>query len=369
MAVPKSVLWEREPHTAAKHALLNRYLQAWFPIMAKHFGSAGITFADAFAGPGEYTNSRESSPTIAMSNALRAEVSQFRTPNRLLFLEAEADRAKHLHDGLIEWFPTEHRPPSLDVNVVHGRCEVDLLTELSRIGAWQGPIFVNLDGWGVDTPYDVVRRIGAQPSSEVLVTFQDQWFTRFATLQEQPAGDRVFGDSEWREVTTLPTESKKAFLVTAYRKRLNAAGFKLTLTFEMVDEGGHALFLVFGTTNDKGFEKMKDALWAVDPVAGGRFRDPRDPQQLSFDMTTPDFSPLRHEFVRLMTLHGTIDLAALARHALLETIYKPSHAKVAIDELLANGIVRQVSTGRSSEQKVYGLANGGRTAERQSTLF
>ncbi len=70
MAVPTDVLWERDPHTAAKHTLLRRYLSAWFPIMAAQFRDTGITFLDAFAGPGEYTNSQESSPAIAMTQAM-----------------------------------------------------------------------------------------------------------------------------------------------------------------------------------------------------------------------------------------------------------------------------------------------------------
>ncbi|MCY3924683.1 MAG: hypothetical protein OXG52_04105 [bacterium] len=35
MAVPTGILWERDPHTAAKHTLLRRYMLAWFPIMAE----------------------------------------------------------------------------------------------------------------------------------------------------------------------------------------------------------------------------------------------------------------------------------------------------------------------------------------------
>ena len=44
MAVPTGILWERDPHTAAKHTLLRRYMSAWFPIMAKQFRNTGITF-------------------------------------------------------------------------------------------------------------------------------------------------------------------------------------------------------------------------------------------------------------------------------------------------------------------------------------
>ena len=48
----------------------------------------------------------------------------------------------------------------------------------------------------------------------------------------------------------------------------------------MRDEGGRELWLLFGTSSLLGVEKMKDAMWAVDPVYGVRYRDPRDPAQM-----------------------------------------------------------------------------------------
>ena len=34
MAKPMQSLWEIEPHTKAKHEILKRYLDAWFPLRA-----------------------------------------------------------------------------------------------------------------------------------------------------------------------------------------------------------------------------------------------------------------------------------------------------------------------------------------------
>ena len=34
MTAPKTTVWELEPHTRAKHAILRRYLQAWTPILS-----------------------------------------------------------------------------------------------------------------------------------------------------------------------------------------------------------------------------------------------------------------------------------------------------------------------------------------------
>ena len=111
-------------------------------------------------------------------------------------------------------------------------------------------MFANLDGWGVDTDYEIVQRIAQQQSSEVLVTFEDQFFIRFANGQQE-AGERVFGHSDWRRVDRLPTAEKQPFLLEMYREGLHSAGFPYVLTFEMIDEGGHSLHLFFGTsTND-----------------------------------------------------------------------------------------------------------------------
>ena len=61
----QDVIWPIEPHTKAKHGILRRYLQAWFPIIA-FSGSPRLVYVDGFAGPGEYDGGEEGSPAIAM---------------------------------------------------------------------------------------------------------------------------------------------------------------------------------------------------------------------------------------------------------------------------------------------------------------
>ena len=176
MAVPTGTLWERDPHTAAKHTLLRRYMSAWFPIMASQFRDIGITFFDGFAGPGEYTNAKDSSPTIATEQALRSEVTRHSTQTRLIFVEEHLGRSEHLRNLLNTRFPLSRRPPGLVMSVHRGKCG-DLFEQvIAEVGGWDGPVFANLDGWGVDTDYEIVQRIGQQQSSEVLITFEDQFY-------------------------------------------------------------------------------------------------------------------------------------------------------------------------------------------------
>ena len=354
MAVPTGILWERDPHTAAKHTLLRRYMSAWFPIMAKQFDEIGITFFDGFAGPGQYTNAQESSPAIAMEQALRPEVTRWGTQKRLVFVEVDRGRAEHLESLLDARFPLATRPPGLVMRVHRGKCG-DLFDQvIAEVGGWDGPVFANLDGWGADTNYEIVQRIAQQQSSEVLVTFEDQFFIRFAK-GEQQAGERVFGHSDWRRVDQLPTAEKKPFLLDLYREGLHSAGFPYVLTFEMIDEGGHSLHLFFGTTNKVAVRKFKDGLWEVDGVSGQKFRDPRDPNQMSFDILRPDFTPLESRILGLLDGRD-YSMAELCEDALLETIYRETDVKPAVDRLVDQRKVDQVSTGRSYADRVLRLA-------------
>ena len=330
-------------------------MSAWFPIMASRFRDTGITFFDGFAGPGEYKNSRDSSPTIAMDQALRDAVTRYGTQTRLIFVEADRRRFEHLENLLDSRFPLTIRPSGLVVRVRHGKCDDLFERAIAEVGGWDGPVFANLDGWGADVDYGIVQQIAQQPSSEVLVTFKDQFFIRFAG-GGQRAGERVFGHSDWRSVDQLPTaDEKRTFLMGLYREALHSAGFPHVLTFEMIDEGGHSLHLFFGTTNGTAVEKFKDGLWAVDGVCGQRFRDPRDPNQMSFDILRPDFTPLES---RILELLGRRDhtIAELCEDALFETIYKETHVKPAVERLIKKRKVDQVSTGRSYADRMLRLA-------------
>lgn len=322
--------------------------------MARQFQNVGITFLDGFAGPGEYTNSSESSPVIAMEQAMRFDVTRWGTSTRLVFIEEHLGRSEHLQSHLDKRFPPTARPRSLKVRVHHGECAAVYQRAVADVGGWSGPVFANLDGWGVDTDYAVVRRIASHPSSEVLVTFQDQFFVRFFD-GDQEAGERVFGHSNWRSVGKLSTTEKRSFLLDLYRNGLHSAGFDYVLTFEMIDEGGHSLHQFFGTNSDVAVRKFKDGLWEVDGISGQRFRDPRDPNQLAFDILEPDFRPLENRVLERLD-ESEQSLADLRRYALLETIYKETHVTRVVDALVEQEIVDKVRTGRSYEERVFARA-------------
>jgi three-Cys-motif partner protein len=309
-----------------------------------------VTFFDGFAGPGEYKKGEEGSPIIALRQVLdRPELLRLRKPVRFVFIEAHTGRVEHLRKLIASKFS------SLDACIVvvppyHGRCEELAESALRDAGAWGQPIFANLDAWSLDVPLDLIRRIGRNRASEVLITFPSLWFRRFAKVQDTEKGDQWFGSRSWRAVEQIEsTEAKKRFLVDEYRRTLSKAGFPMTLAFEMLDEDGSEIFLVFGTANKLGLERMKDAMWKVDPVYGLQFRDPRDPLQSAFAIDDADLSPLLRSLRERLAERAPQSVKALKDFTLLETTYRPPHAATALRTLRDRDELELKPPGRITE--------------------
>jgi hypothetical protein len=168
-------------------------------------------------------------------------------------------------------------------------------------------------------------------------------------------------------VQEQPPGQKKAFLLNQYVASLGQAGFRYTLVFEMVDEGGHSLFLLFGTSHERGLHVMKDAMWKVDPFSGVRYRDPRHEGQLLLDLKLePDTQPLQETIVDHLATSGPNTVDGLRRLALLNTVYRPEHVRTALRSLIRENRVCAASrTDRLTATTVIELS----PTRRQRLLF
>jgi len=349
MAVPESTVWDRDPHTEAKHRVLRGYFDAWYPIMLSTFPR--LTVFEGYAGPGVYTKGEDGSPVIALRALIeRPELLDGGRAVLFVFIEEREDRLQKLQEVIRQEFP--HLPSGVRIDFHHESCERSWETALEQAGAWRMPIFANLDPFGPGVPYTLVERLGANLSSEVLVTFMSDWLRRFWSLEELDDGDVQFGSNAWRTVGSLEDpQEKELFLVEEYRTTLQRAGLGLNAPFRLTDEGGHSFYLIFGTSHRRGLERMKDSMWRTDPVTGVRFRDPRDPDQgvLDFGRPEPDVSPL----IRMLTNELANDPSAsqtvgeLKNFALFSTGFRPPHASTAIRRMIEREeLVRDPAKGQ-----------------------
>lgn len=331
MAVPSELLWPRDPHTEAKHRVLRGYLDAWWPILLSRYPR--VTYAEGYAGPGEYEGGEDGSPVVALRSLLeRDDLDLEGRQAHVVLVEKREDRLHHCLEQI-----DERLGPLPDAITLHprvGRCEEDLLAVLRQSDAFGSPILVNLDPFGPGVPYDVIREMADNPSSEVLISFMVQWFIRFPENTDLGHGDRQFGTDAWREVTEVPTEEKRRWLTDLYRQRLHDAGFDHTAWFDLVDESGQAFSLIFATTSRKGLRKMKESFWRVDPVRGIQFRDPRDPGQLAFDISEdPYLVPLQNLLTERLDGRPQVLVKDLRDWTLEETVFLPTHAMVVLRDL------------------------------------
>ncbi|MGW6309054.1 three-Cys-motif partner protein TcmP [Streptomyces niveus] len=343
MAVPKEAVWERDPHTAAKHDLLKRYLEAWAPILLSRHDV--ITYAEGFAGAGIYKGGEPGSPMIAydvFAGALRTYPKRM----HMILMEEDSRRVEELKRQMarVRARDASNLTGRLVSDIQHGDFHPALLQKLRSAGALGKPLFVLLDSFGgPDIPYSLLQELGRLPATEVMVTFEPGFLTRFARKHEghRQSGDGAFGNSDWQAVFQQPSDQKFPFLREQYRESLQRAGFSHTLYFEMVDEGGRKLYLIFGTGHERGLEKMKDAMWKVDTSYGVRYRDPKDTQQQMLELELePDTAPLRrilHDYIAASPEGRTVP--ELQQFTLLETVYRPAQVITLLRQMRDDGIL------------------------------
>jgi three-Cys-motif partner protein len=320
---------------------------------------------DAFAGPGLYTAGEEGSPLFVLDRLLHhvAVKRMYLSRERvcLIFMEENRLRCEYLGRELTRRFgPLGDLPVRVEVR--QAEAGTGLAPVLDEVNAWGQPILAVFDSWGnVNVPLTLVKRIGRNPSSEVITTFGPNWFSR--RQEQDPAQlDLVFGGREfWIPASQegRPDERWRMWLST-YRAALDRAGFKYQLRFQVVPRTGLPLYLVFGTGSEKGVQVMKDAMWRVDGSQGMHFRDPRTrgavgPGQQTLWQGAGLAEPELIELVRQRLASGQVSLEELGQWLLLETARRASDARVAVKELQNDAAVAVPPLGRFLQTSVITL--------------
>lgn len=290
-------VWSAEPHTLVKHAILKRYLQAWFPILCQQaailqqqYGSLRsreILFVDGFAGPGEYKGGEPGSPVIALDAALNHS-RQFPMPVRMLFIEHRDDRFKHLQRVLAPQLEQAQASPNVRaVEPRHGDCNDVLNAVLDQLEGTQikfGPALAFLDQFGYSAvSMDLITRILSYGQCEVFAYLDYKDMNRWITDERKwPAFTRAYGGDEWKQCINEPESRRRKLLLDLYKNALRDRGdAKHVTSFLMFDKNDMPLYwLLFCTNNLRGLEEMKKAMWYVDKTGGFRFSDRDDPDQL-----------------------------------------------------------------------------------------
>jgi len=315
------------PHTAAKHLLLKKYLDAWFAILGKHHGR--INYIDGFAGPGEYEDGEVGSPIIAIEVA-KAHVANGTLPSNVninfIFVETDAENAEHLRSRLNALTIPAH----FNVDVIPGEfADVigSILDQLEIERKQIAPTFAFVDPFGFSgIPFSLMTRILAYPRCEVFVNIMVEFINRFLEHPNEKIvahAPTTFGTDDVLKIPTKAGDRADA-LLSLYKRQLKTKA-KYVGQFDMhgrKDQKTYSLF--FASNSPLGFLKMKEAMWSVDKAEGGKFSD--------FE---PGVANQPHLFTlgiiwtqMLVQFRGRLVLMAeIEKFVIEQTDYLPKHAR------------------------------------------
>lgn len=328
MAAPKSVVWEMEPHTAAKHAILKRYLQAWMVILSQG-KFREILYIDGFAGPGEYKDGEMGSPIIALQTAL-----SYRPPltAKLHFLFVEKDPARSEH--LKELTDKMSLPGNFEV-IVAGEATFENAFDqhyphYQRLGRLI-PTFAFIDPFGwTGAPMSIVQRIMQNKSCEVFVNFMYEEIDRFITHPDQVDNfNLLFGSHEWERCKALVEVcSRRRCLHDLYSEQMQSKGnVRHVRSFTMSNDKDVTDYMLFYGTNELlGLKKMKEAMWKVDEGGGFSFSDATDPRQTVLFGAEPNIAQLKSDLLRRFK-DSEATIAEIEHFVVVETAFRETHYK------------------------------------------
>lgn len=345
-------VWPADPHTLAKHEILKRYLEGWFPILGRKQGR--LVYFDAFAGPGVYAGGEPGSPIVALTTLLNhsALPQLARCEFVFIFLEPRRDRFEILERQIAKVRAQYDIPNNIRIIPQQMKFDEgtgDILAVLAEQKSALAPTFAFIDPFGFgDTPLDLVCKLLDFPSCEVLFTFifnHINWFID----KEAVAGhlEGLFGTGGFREASGKSGLARKEFLRDLFRKQLQSeCGFEHITSFEMVNMQGNTIYFLFhGTRSLRGLEVMKEALWKADPGGGVKFMDRLAGQDVLFGGANLDTGPLRSAL--LAEFAGKeVSVAAIGRFVLVSTPYGKNHWKRVLRDLEDEGLL-EATTPRS----------------------
>ena len=280
----ESVVWKISPHTAAKHSILKRYIQAWAPILAMGSNDKRLIYIDGFSGPGMYEGGEDGSPVVALKalkdHTLRDRFQSVEFVN--IFIEREKERTDLLAQVLKE--RVEPLPDWIRFSIRNAEFNTEMkeiLYTLQTEGKTLAPClcFVDPFGWNA-LDYDVLASIMKYEKAELLITFMAGYLERFVwDPQHLPSIQRLYSDEQIRNIRMNDNKENlvmKYFLenLTNLIRQKGISNELFSLSFATYNNHNRLeYYLIYLTKHCSGFKAMKDAMFNSAKDGSYRFND------------------------------------------------------------------------------------------------
>lgn len=339
MTKPNETLWDIEPHTKAKHDILQNYLGAWFGILGSKIPK--IVYIDGFCGPGRYKGGEEGSPIIAVKEAMKHMALLAQSNVTFLFIDERQDRIDHLKSELALINPPNNFHLDPRVNEFENTL-TEILDGLAQSGRHLSPTFAFIDPFGFKgASFSVTQRLLSNQSTEVFINIMVNYVNRFAKHPDSTDREHIKSllgatDAEIDDVVSSPDRIEG--FRQLYQSKLSQHA-RFVRFFEMRDQNNNVIYyLFFAGNHPKGHEKMKEAFWKVDHQNGYKFSDRTDPNQPVLFEVDPSLDLARSIKNRYS---GKTKLSQdVITFVVDETAYTSSHCRKALIHLQNNSDIR-----------------------------
>jgi three-Cys-motif partner protein len=281
--LPAERLPAYQAHHRAKHELLRRYMDVWFPKLG--FSYPQVALVDGFASTGRYRDGQHGSPLVMLKAYVERSAedrARFEHPPHFIFIESKRSFAQHLRaeiDALGDIGGAQ-------VDVIHGRYEEyfpSVVEHLARTYVSPLPVFAFVDPLGYkETPFELIRRyrrkLGAK--AEAMIYLPVNFMARFAmTDLAENALQRALGGTDAIErIRANPdtVDRQTGDRIADEFRHLMHREYNYVTQFAVDPVHHNEYHLFFGTGSEHGVRAMKHAYWKVDPVSGSGYQ--QDPQ-------------------------------------------------------------------------------------------
>ena len=279
----------------AKHQLLRRYLDGWFPILTSVHGR--VIYVDCHAGRGIHETGQQGSPILALQrlrdHQLRDRILDS-TEVQFVFFENDLTNYEHL---CTEIESLGELPSNITVDIFqedYERSLRQLVDEMNQHNQSLAPSFAFVDPFGFTLSMELLNDLLAFPSCELLINFMYRYVDMAIHHPAQASNmDSLFGCQDWRELASIenPRERERE-TIALFSHQLKA---EFVTHINMIGDNSVLKYVLLHASNHpRGRELMKESMWAVVPDGSFTAFERDTPDQLVLIEPDPSLEPLKN---------------------------------------------------------------------------
>lgn len=277
----------------AKHSILRRYLDGWFPILSSWSGR--VLYIDCHAGRGRHGTGHEGSPILAVKRLLEhSHIDKILQTSEVHFIFFEINPKNY--DALLK--EIEALGPMPSGIYIQSYCEDyetilrNACEDLKKRQCSLAPSFAFVDPYGFSLSMELNNMLLSFGQCELLINFMYRYIDM--AIHTDPQADnmnRLFGCNTWKELRSITDSEKRAeACIRLFSDQLDTK--YVTHMYMRASNNQLKYVLLHATNHPRGRELMKEAMWSVTPEGSFTAYERDHPDQLIFITPDPDLQPL-----------------------------------------------------------------------------